>query len=86
MAALQKTGLDEIKPTIGIHDLRRLAATRIFADGVDLQTIMDRLGQKAATLAAEVYVRPTWTLTLSGSTRWGQFVVVRTSQIKDSSL
>ena len=58
LSALKAAGLDKIKPTIGFHDLRRLATARMFADGTNLRTIIRRLGQKTATLAAEVYAQP----------------------------
>ena len=37
------------------HDPRRLNATQPAADGVDLRTLMNRMGHKKAGLAHEVY-------------------------------
>lgn len=58
LPALKAAGLDEVTPTPGIHDLRRLAATRMFADGVNLRTVMHRLGHDTAAMALETYARP----------------------------
>ena len=58
LPAVKAVGLDIVKPGLGFHDLRRYAATRMFADGVDLRTVMHRLGHDTATLAAEIYAQP----------------------------
>lgn len=42
----------------GFHDLRRYDATALVADGVDLRTLMNRMGHKTATLALDVYAQP----------------------------
>jgi len=63
-----------VNSALGIHDLRRLAATRMFADGTDLRTIMHRLGQKTVTLAAEVYARPDEDADKAQADKMGKFV------------
>jgi integrase len=42
---------------VGPHDLRRVSATQLAASGVDLRTLMNRMGHKTAKLALEVYAQ-----------------------------
>lgn len=58
LPALAEAGLDDIEPLPGPHDLRRLNVTRLAASGVDLRTLMSRMGHKSAKLALEVYAKP----------------------------
>ena len=44
-------------PFSGPHDLRRLNVTQLAASGVDLRTLMNRMGHKTAKLALEVYAK-----------------------------
>jgi integrase len=55
LRALADAGLDGVEPLPGPHDLRRLYATQPAASGVDLRTLMNRMGHKSAKLALEVY-------------------------------
>ena len=74
LPALKTAGLDKVEPALGFHDLRRLATTRMFADGTNLRTIMHRLGQKTATLAAEVYAQPDADADQAQAERMGKFL------------
>lgn len=58
LPALAEAGLDNIEPLPGPHDLRRLNVTQLAASGVDLRTLMSRMGHKSAKLALEVYAKP----------------------------
>jgi site-specific recombinase XerD len=55
LPALDKAGLKDLVPLPGPHDLRRVNATQLAASGVDLRTLMNRMGHKTAKLALEVY-------------------------------
>ena len=57
LPALAEAGLDGVEPLPGPHDLRRLNVTQLAASGVDLRTLMNRMGHKTAKLALEVYAR-----------------------------
>jgi integrase len=56
--ALDDAGLGGIDPKPGIHDLRRLAATRMSLDLVDSRTMMHRHGSTTAALPLERYAQP----------------------------
>ena len=58
LPALAEAGLDDIEPLPEPHDLRRLNVTQLAASGVDLRTLMSRMGHKSAKLALEVYAKP----------------------------
>ena len=57
LPALAEAGLDSVEPLPGPHDLRRLNVTQLAASGVDLRTLMNRMGHKSAKLALEVYAK-----------------------------
>ncbi len=43
-------GLSDQKPALGIHDLRRLSISRMYADKVDLPVMLNRTGHGAETM------------------------------------
>jgi integrase len=45
-------------PRIRLHDLRHTHGTALYAAGVDLKTISDRLGHSQIRVTADLYVRP----------------------------
>jgi integrase len=51
LPALKSAGLDDLVPRPGLHDLRRLSATRMHLDKVDLPTVMHRMGHKTASMS-----------------------------------
>src|SRR5271166_366967 len=57
LPALEATGLDSIRPTLGFHNFRRLNVTQLHAHGVGLRILMNRTGHKTARLALEVYAQ-----------------------------
>jgi integrase len=58
LTALKTSGLADVVPKPGLHDLRRLSATRMHLDKVDLPTVMHRMGHKTASTSLEVYAQP----------------------------
>jgi integrase len=57
LTALKTAGLSDVVPKPGLHDLRRLSATRMHLDKVDLPTVMHRMGHKTASMSLEVYAQ-----------------------------
>lgn len=58
LPALEAAGLGKVVPRPGFHDLRRYHATALVADGVDVRTLMNRMGHKTAKPALEVSAQP----------------------------
>jgi integrase len=55
--ASEAAGLGECTPSIGIHDLRRLSITRMYADKVDSPVVLNRTGHTKETMSL-AYAQP----------------------------
>ena len=49
--AREAAGLKDCTPSIGIHDLRRLSITRMYAEGVDSPVVLNRTGHTAESMS-----------------------------------
>lgn len=49
--AREAAGLKDVKPAIGIHDLRRLSISRRYADKVELLIVLNRTGHTAEAMS-----------------------------------
>ena len=58
LPALRRAGFNDAELMFGFHDLRRSNATALVARGVDLRTVMYRLGHTTSKLALETYAQP----------------------------
>jgi integrase len=56
--ALVAANLDQVTPRPAPHDLRRFNITQLVAKGVDVRTIMNRVGQSSPQVTLGLYAQP----------------------------
>lgn len=55
--ALAAAGLDHIEPQLGPHDVRRFNITKLVASGVDVRTVMNRVGHSSPQVTLALYAQ-----------------------------
>ena len=55
--ALTAAGLDQLRPRLGPHDLRRFNITKLVASGVDVRTVMNRVGHSSPQVTLALYAQ-----------------------------
>jgi len=83
LATCKEAGL----PTLTFHDLRRLAATALVAEGVDVKTAQTRLGLSSPQITLALYAQATGTGDRDAARRVGQRLmnVARDGRAMDSA-
>ena len=55
--ALAAAGLDHVEPKLGPHDVRRFNITKLVASGVDVRTVMNRVGHSSPQVTLALYAQ-----------------------------